>query len=338
MLLQETEKSTGGPIPEGPKLSEIMTARDGILLVHKPLHLTSHDVVDSIRELLKTKKVGHFGTLDPLATGLLLIAVGKATRLFPFFSKHDKTYRGRIRLGFSTDTFDTEGKPMSSESKSYPDQIKLEQAMRSFLGKIDQIPPPYSAKKHRGRPMYAYARQNKQIKTQPIRVVIHSFQLLAYEPPHIDVDVHCSSGTYIRSLAHDLGQALGCGAHLARLERTAIGSFSIDKSYRLEDLKTLVQKNNYEAFLIPLESLLPEMSKIILKESGQILAQNGNMIFAENIQKAVPPDKFSSYAQSEDQTYRLFSPEGSLIAFARKDPDGNGLHPFLVIDTVVSDK
>ncbi|MFC2163882.1 tRNA pseudouridine(55) synthase TruB [Acidobacteriota bacterium] len=311
---------------------------DGILLIHKPLHLTSHDVVDRIRKLLKTKKVGHFGTLDPLATGLLLIAVGKATRLFPFYSKHDKIYKGRIRMGFSTDTYDAEGKPTSSETKTYPDKKRVEKSIGVFLGEIDQVPPPYSAKKHKGRPLYAYARQNEQIDTPPARVVIHSFQLLAYDPPHIDVKVHCSSGTYIRSLAQDLGQTLGCGAHLAGLERTAIGSFLLDESYHLEDLESLIPKNGYEAFLIPLESLLPELSKIILKESGTNLAQNGSTIFAENIQTVIPPNISSLQNKTEDQIFRLFSPDGRLIALARTDSEKNGLHPFLVIDTVVSDK
>lgn len=329
--------SRQGPIPELPVLSAIMIVMDGILLIHKPRHLTSHDVVARIRKLLKTKRVGHFGTLDPLATGLLLIAVGKATRLFPFYSKHDKIYRGRIRLGFSTDTYDAEGKPTSSESKAYPDKKILEQSMRMFLGEIDQIPPPYSAKKHKGLPLYSYARQNKMVEAQPARVVIHSFQLISYEPPHIDVKVHCSSGTYIRSIAHDLGQNLGCGAHLACLERTTIGSFSLDESCHLEDLKTLIHENKYEAILIPLEVLLPEMNKIILKESGMNLAQNGNTIFAENIQKFLPPDMTSSHIKTEDQIFRLFSPEGRLIALSRKDSGTGGLHPFLVIDTEVSD-
>jgi tRNA pseudouridine55 synthase len=159
-----------------------------------------------------------------------------------------------------------------------------------------------------------------------------------YKPSHIEVKVHCSSGTYIRSLAHDLGQALGCGAHLAGLERTSIGPFSLDKSYHLESLKTLIHEKKYKSFFIPLESLLPEMSKVILKESGRALAQNGNMIFAENIQRVIPPDTTSSHIETEDQIFRLFSPEGRLIALARKDSGKNGLHPFLVIDTEVSDK
>jgi len=315
-----------------------MINMDGILLVHKPLHLTSHDVVDRIRKLLKIKRVGHFGTLDPLATGLLLIGIGKATRLFPFYSKYDKLYRGQIRVGFSTDTYDAEGQPTSPDSKTYPDKRTVEQSMRSFLGELDQIPPAYSAKKHKGLPLYAYARQNKPIEAAPSRVVIHSFQLLAYKPPYVKVKVLCSSGTYIRSLAHDLGQTLGCGAHLAALERTAIGPFSLDKSFHLEDLEALIYENKYKAFLIPLESLLPEMSKIILKESGKNLAQNGNTIFAENIQSVIPPDTTSSLIKTEDQIFRLFSPEGRLIALAKKGSGKNGLHPFLVIDTEVSDK
>lgn len=311
---------------------------DGLILVHKPLHLTSHDVVDCIRKWVQTKRVGHFGTLDPLATGLLMIAVGKATRLFPFYSKQDKEYRGQIKLGFSTDTYDAEGTPASTESEVYPEEEKLVETMRKFQGEIDQLPPPYSAKKHKGLPLYIYARQNKQIDVKPSRVVIKSFQLHAYKPPHIDVEVHCSSGTYIRSLAHDLGQSLGCGAHLARLERTAIGSFSVDMSIRMDDLKVLIRENDYEQFLIPLESLLPEISKIILKDSGKTLAQNGNTVFAEDIQKLIPPDLAQPEFQPGEKIFRLFSSDGQLIAFAKKISEKNGLHPFLVIDTEDSDK
>jgi tRNA pseudouridine55 synthase len=311
---------------------------DGLILVRKPLHLTSHDTVIRIRTLLQTKRVGHFGTLDPLATGLLMIAVGKATRLFSFYSKYDKTYIGRIKTGFSTDTYDAEGKPTSAESTAYPDQTRVEHALREFEGTIDQVPPPYSAKKHKGRPLYVYARQNKQIEAKPVRVSIHSLQLLAYEPPHIEVKIHCSSGTYIRSLAHDLGQALGCGAHLAGLKRTAVGSFSLEQSFHLDDLETLIQKNEYGQFLIPLESLLPEMGKIILKESGKALVQNGNRIFSENIQKLIPSECPSSDIEDEDQVFRLFSSDGRLMALAKKIPDKKGLHPFLVIDTEVPEK
>ena len=311
---------------------------DGLILVHKPLKLTSHDVVDRIRILLGTKRVGHFGTLDPQATGLLIIAVGKATRLFPFYSKQDKSYAGRMRLGFSTDTYDLEGKPSSPESKAFPVRKRLELAMRGFLGEIDQIPPPYSAKKHKGLPLYVYARQNKEIEAKPAKVTVHSFKLLSYEPPLLDIKIRCSSGTYIRSLAHDLGQTLGCGAHLVSLERTSVGSFSVDNSFHLEDLNALTRQNQYEKFLIPLEGLLPEMSKVILKESGKTKAQNGNTIYAEHIQKLIPPDRPSSDIKSEDRIFRLFSSDGKLIAFARKTSENNGLHPFLVIDTDLPDK
>jgi len=315
-----------------------MTDTDGILLVNKPPRLTSHDVVERIRKLLKTKKVGHFGTLDPLARGLLLVAVGKATRLFPFYSKLDKTYRGQIRLGFATDTFDTEGQPTSPGTKTYPEKRSLELFMNTFLGEIDQIPPPYSAKKHKGKPLYTYARQNRRVEKPPVKVAVHSFQLLDYKPPRIDVRIHCSSGTYIRSLAHDLGQAIGCGAHLAGLERTAIGSFSIDKSHHLEDLESLIQDNTSATFLIPLEDLLPELNKIILKESGKILAQNGNMIYADNIQKIILSKEPPPYSDAADQIFRLFSPDGRLVAYAKKDSTKNGMHPFLVIDTEDSDE
>ena len=307
---------------------------DGVILVHKPQNITSHDVVVKIRNILNTKKVGHYGTLDPLATGLILIAVGKATKLFPYFSKTDKVYKGGIRLGFSTDTYDSTGKPISSESKKYPEKDNLANAMKKFEGRIQQVPPPYSAKKYKGKPLYKLARGGKEFELRPSQLFIHYFRLINYNPPFIECEIKCSSGTYVRSLAHDLGQIIGCGAHLYELLRTQVGNFQLKESFPIEKINQLSQEGKIKKFLIPLEFLLPEFPKVILQDRGSALAKNGNIVFAENIIKVIQGESFSSGNLSEkEKIFRMFNGDGKLLALAKKVPEKNGFHPFLVIDS-----
>lgn len=307
---------------------------DGLILIHKPQNCTSHDVVIKIREILNKKKVGHYGTLDPLATGLMMIAVGKATRLFPFFSRADKVYKGRIKLGFSTDTYDSFGKLTSEVTNEYPDKKLLLKLIEKFKGEITQVSPPFSAKKYKGKPLYALARQNKEFKLKTSKIFIHFFHLLNYKPPLIDFKVKCSSGTYIRSLAHDLGQNLECGAHLSQLTRTEVGNFNIKDCFTIDKTKKLAQENKIEEFLIPLELLLPEFPKIILKETGSALVKNGSMIFHDNILKVVyPRASLSNITKERENIFRMFSHEGKLLAFAEKIPEKKCLHPFLVFDS-----
>ncbi len=306
---------------------------DGLILVRKPQKFTSHDIVVKLRNILDYKKIGHFGTLDPLATGLMLLALGKATRLFPFFSKLDKTYEGQIRLGISTDTYDSLGEPISSEIKEYPDIDTLLEAMKKFEGEIDQIAPPFSAKKFKGKPFYVLAREKKDLKYKSSRVFIQYFQMKKYTPPYLDFRAGCSSGTYIRSLAHDLGQSLGCGAHLSALERTTVGHFNIKEGFNIQKIKKLTEEGKTESFLIPLESLLPEFPKVILDETGTVLVRNGNMIFPDNIIKILEQEpQASDLPAEEDRIFRVFTLEGKLMALARKVPEKKGLHPFLVFD------
>jgi tRNA pseudouridine55 synthase len=307
---------------------------DGIIQVRKPPQVTSHDVVNQLRILLPGHKVGHFGTLDPLATGLLLLAVGSATRLFPFYSKLDKSYTGQIRLGQSTDTYDATGKPTSPPSDLWPSTAALKKAMGRFDGRIEQLPPPFSAKKHKGQPLYKLARANRPTPLTPSLVTVHEFRCRSYRAPDIDFSVRCSSGTYIRSLAHDLGQDLGCGAHLMQLERTSVGGFNLQDAGSLEEIAELFTSGKSEGFLIPMEELLPEFPKLILNEEGAALARNGNLIAPRHI-ASVPDDRTSQGLgpELESAVFRLFSPEGRLMALARKTPDQTGLHPFLVVDT-----
>jgi len=305
---------------------------DGLVLVDKPPDVTSHDVVARLRQIFSLQKIGHFGTLDPLATGLLLAAVGKATRFSPFFSQLDKVYLGTIRLGFSTDSYDRTGVPVAEESRDYPDGDEVRRAMKTFEGEISQTAPPFSAKKHRGRPLYTFARRKNIVLLPPFRVRVDSFGLRDYHPPYLDFEVRCSSGTYIRSLAHDLGQRLGCGAHLAELVRTAIGEFRLKDSFSVEKIKDLAQSGRTAEFLKPLESLLPAFPKLELTQSGLALVQAGRPILPQHLVQPEPWDiLLSAPAGQKEAIFRLFSPEGRLVALAKRRETPLSFSPFLVL-------
>ena len=304
---------------------------DGLILVHKPGGSTSHDIIIRIRRILTIKKVGHFGTLDPLATGLLLIAVGKATRLFPFFLKPAKNYEGQIRLGYSTDTYDSDGNPLSEKSEVFPDKNTLVENMKRFSGEIDQIPPPYSAKKYKGEALYKRVRMEKDYELKPAKVFIHFFTLKKYSPPLLDFEAKCSSGTYIRSLAHDLGQNLGCGAHLNRLVRTQIGKYSINESHSIEEIEELHATGQTQKFLHPLESLLSDFPRIIAKSEDVPHIKNGREFYPDSIPESFYAEDESEREESEKRhIFRVFDAKGRLLAFATKKKENDSLHPFMV--------
>jgi len=307
---------------------------DGLILVHKPSGMTSHDAVVVIRKTLQSKKVGHFGTLDPWATGLLIIAVGKATRLFPLFLDAYKTYLGVIKLGVATDTFDFTGRPLAPEVKDFPVKATVMKAMEDFTGEILQVPPLYSAKKQRGKRLYVLARKNQEIEPKACKVDVQTFSIRKYEPPLLECLVRCSTGTYIRSLAHDLGQKLGCGAHLLELERTNIDPFRLEDSLSLDDIRKKAEAGHLQEMIIPMESLLPHLPKIVLTETGARMARNGNTIIPEHILGLfdISALAHASGIQRKEK-FRLFSSEGRLLAIARLEIKKNGLHPFLVIDS-----
>ena len=307
---------------------------DGIILVHKPKKLTSHDVVKQIRKIFGIKKVGHFGTLDPMATGLMLVGVGKATRLFPFFSKMDKVYQGQIKLGFSTDTYDATGKMVSSETTQYPSKKTLLTAMGKYEGDILQTPPPYSAKKYKGKPLYYLARKKKEFRASPTQIHVHYFRLSSFTPPYIEFEVKCSSGTYIRSIAHELGEDLNCGAHLSRLNRTEIGKYHLRDSYSLGKVLNFFEKQQWEKFFISIKLLLPEFPKVMLDTRGATHARHGNTIDPESVTKIHPPEhSLPDILPEQEQVFRIFSPDGQFIAMAKRIPNSSSFHPFLVLET-----
>lgn len=301
---------------------------DGLILVRKPVSATSHDVVAALRKILGQPKIGHFGTLDPLASGLLLAAAGKATRLFPFYGKLDKIYEGRIRLGFSTDTYDADGRPTSPECAAPLSRAAVEDALHLFEGEIVQIPPPYSAKKVDGKPLYVYARGQIPVEGRPFLVRVDAFRLRRFDPPFLDFEVRCGSGTYIRTLAHDLGRKLGCGAHLAELVRTGIGEFRLKDALTLEKIRDFQKASSPAAFLRPMESVLPSLTRIDLNEEGVRRIRNGRPVSADQL---AAPDGLPGRPAEQDAVVRLFGPDGRLIALAKRNVLPEQYAPFLVL-------
>jgi tRNA pseudouridine55 synthase len=306
---------------------------NGLILVDKPPGCTSHDVVIRLRKSLAERHIGHFGTLDPMATGLLVAAAGKAARFFQFFSHEKKTYLGRIRLGLATDTYDAEGEPLSAESTELPTEQALRRAMAAYLGEIRQVPPPFSAKKFNGQPFYKLARAGRETPRTPSAVVIHRFELIRYDPPEAQVEVECSSGTYIRSLAHDLGRDLGCGGHLSQLRRTASGSYAIDQALSPDAISELSAAGRTDRFLIPLESLLPDHPRVNLEDAESLIIMHGQALLLDR-SKGVPDISplLSSLTGPAPAVVRLFNSQGRLIALARRDEVKGALLPVLVLE------
>lgn len=303
-------------------------ARDGLLVIDKPAGLTSHDVVQHVRRALGQRRVGHGGTLDPDATGVLLVAAGQATRFFPFLVKEGKVYGGRIRLGFATDTHDASGRPLSEAGADLPDREAVAAAMAVFVGDILQTPPRFSAKKLGGRPAYKLARAEKEFELEPVRVTITRFDLKSYVPPHVDFEAACSAGTYIRSLAHDLGRRLGCGAHLAALRRTSVGAYGLDRAVPLAAFEDAAARGEAGPFIQPLEALLPWAPAVTVRPEGESHVKNGRPLgSAELMEPWTGPEAPGDHPAGP---IRLFSLGGKLLALASPTSDG-ALHPFLVI-------
>jgi tRNA pseudouridine55 synthase len=231
---------------------------DGVIVVDKPREWTSHDVVNKVRRFAGTRKVGHLGTLDPGATGVLPLVIGRATRLAQFYTRNDKIYEGVIHFGYSTDSYDGDGQPTSEDVRVTLDRAALESILDHFRGQMMQTPPAVSAKKIGGVPAYALARKHQPVELEPVQVEVYSLDLLSLDSNEAAVRVHCSAGTYLRSIAHDAGQLLGCGAYLKSLRRIASGDFKIESARTLEQLAELAQAGSLTEALIPAAQLLPE--------------------------------------------------------------------------------
>jgi tRNA pseudouridine55 synthase len=231
---------------------------DGIIVVDKPRDWTSHDVVNKMRRFAGTRKVGHLGTLDPAATGVLPLVIGRATRLAQFYTRNDKIYEGVVHFGYSTDSYDGDGERTSDEVPVTLDREALDAVLSQFRGPMDQVPPAVSAKKIGGRPAYELARKHQPVELKPVAVEVYALDLLRIDGCEAEVRVHCSSGTYLRSIAHGAGEVMGCGAFLKSLRRTASGDFKIEQARTLEVLAAMAAEGRVEEALVPAAQLLPE--------------------------------------------------------------------------------
>ncbi len=246
--------------------------QSGILLIDKPEGVTSFEVVRRARRALKVKKIGHLGTLDPFATGLLPLCLREATKLVPYLMPEPKTYRARVRLGVATDTQDRTGEVVSRD-EILPDPEAVRRQAENMVGEIEQIPPMYSAIHHQGQRLYQLARRGETVELQPRKVTIYTLRLEEIELPWVTLTVKCSQGTYIRTLAHDLGAALGCGGHLAALRRLAVGPFRVEEALPLTALAELSPEELFSRF-IPLAWCLPGMKRVrVAPEQARHLRQ-----------------------------------------------------------------
>lgn len=284
---------------------------NGIFVIDKSPGLTSHDIVQRIRKQFDISKVGHLGTLDPMATGVLPVSVGKATRIAQYLPNSPKEYTGEIRFGFATTTYDREGERVGEEMPLQATPAEVEQMLPALTGEIDQVAPSFSAKKFGGVPSYKLARRGTPREIAPVRVTIHEFRITNFAGPLMSFKVVCSPGTYIRSLAHDLGRMVGCGAHLSALRRTRSGDFTLDQAVSCEELKA--------SDLIPVDRLLGSWTRIEVEGLEEDRVVHGNSISGS----------------AADGFARIFNKKGEFLAVASVE---NGLvHPRLVLTSITSD-
>ena len=260
----------------------VKNAISGVMVIDKPVGLTSHDVVNIVRYGTGIRRAGHTGTLDPRASGVLVILVGPAVRLSEFISASDKRYQAIIRLGAATDTFDADGRftrlPIENMDVT---ESEFEQALASFTGEITQTPPPYSAIKIKGRRAYDMARKGETVEIQPRQITVHNLELLEWAPPEVVVDIHCSSGTYVRSLANDVGEQLGVGGYLVGLRRTKSGRFSLREAIPLRKLQEAFKDGSWYQYIIPAAEALSEWPSIELQPEQVDAISHGHRIPAD---------------------------------------------------------
>jgi tRNA pseudouridine55 synthase len=289
---------------------------NGVLIIDKPAGFTSHDVVNRVRRILGQRSVGHLGTLDPLATGVLPLVTGSLTRLAQFYTASEKTYEGVIRFGFATDTYDSEGQPTGPAQPVSLTHPQIEEVAARFRGVIEQMPPPFSAKKIQGVPAYKLARKKKDVELAPIKVEIKEFCILNVESDQVHFRAHVTSGTYMRSVARDMGQDLGCGAHLQSLRRTAVAEFKLVDSHTLDQLAEAAQKGSAEDLFIHPRTLLPHLPSVTADEPTAAAIRSGRAVNLPELSRA--------------RQVKVFAGQRELIAIATRVA-GTLFHPKIVL-------
>ncbi len=288
---------------------------DGILNIDKPAGKTSFKIVALIRRLSGEKHVGHAGTLDPDATGVLPVCLGQGTRIIEYLMDTTKDYRARIEFGTSTDTYDRSGRITRQGDISDINRSIVETALAAFRGKIEQTPPMYSALKHKGQPLYKLARTGISIPRKKRRVIIHRLKLVYWRKPVATVDIECSKGTYVRSLARDLGEYLDCGAHLKSLVRTRCGLFSINDAVSVPQLKQAFRDDNWEQYLHPIDIVLRDFPAIVINPDSEDDIKNGKLLFPGHY-------KTDGVITGDSSNYsRAYSGDGRFLGILRRTKD-----------------
>jgi tRNA pseudouridine55 synthase len=286
---------------------------DGVLILNKPAGMTSHDVVAAVRRTTGEKSVGHLGTLDPMATGVLPLVLGRFTRLAQFYNEADKRYQGVIRFGWATDTYDAEGSPAGTEQPVEFTLAELRAAAQEFTGVIEQLPPPFSAKKVAGVPAYRLARKGQPVELKPKQVEVKELEILSFDGKVARFKAWVSSGTYLRSLAHDLGQRLGTGAHLAELERTAVREFVVERAHTLNTVELILHNTHYqtlehgadaEQLLLHPRLVLPEFPAVTASPESAAKIRHGGAVNLPEFSKA--------------PIVRVFAGQRELLAIAKR--------------------
>jgi len=297
---------------------ELLKQVSGVFVVDKPVGPTSHDVVQIIRRGTGIRRAGHTGTLDPRASGVLVVLLGPAVRLSEWLSASDKRYMATLRLGVETDTYDAEGQVVAERPCPDLTEEEIQAALQPFIGEIEQVPPPFSAIRVRGKRAYQLAREGKPVELKPRKVHIYDLHLLEWVPPELVLDIHASAGTYIRSLAHDLGKRLGCGAHLTALRRTQSGPFTLRDAVPLRRLQEAFATGEWHKYLIPAADALPNWPLLELPADLVDKVRHGH---------AVP----SPQAFDPDQLIRVVTEQGDLLAIMQYDPETGLLRPRKVL-------
>jgi len=287
----------------------------GVLVIDKPVGLTSHDVVQIIRRGTGIRRAGHTGTLDPRASGVLVVLIGPAVRLSEFVSAADKRYQATLRLGTSTDTYDAEGRVVRSATVGNISEEQFAGIIKNYEGEIEQVPPPYSAVKVRGRKAYEHARQGEPVKLKPRKINVYKLEVLEWAPPETVLDVYCSSGTYVRSLANDLGEDLGTGAYLIGLRRTKSGRFTLRDAVPLRQLQDAFLAGEWYRYLIPAAEALADWPGIELSHEQVEKVRHGHRIPAgEDARELVDPSNHPFAEEEQLGLVRAITEQGDLVA------------------------
>jgi len=291
---------------------------NGVLIIDKPGGMTSHDVVNRVRRMLNQKSVGHLGTLDPMATGVLALVVGNLTRLAQFYTAAEKIYEGQIRFGTATDTYDADGDQVGEAQEVQLLQEQLEGLAAKFRGTIQQLPPPFSAKKIKGVPAYKLARKQKEVPLKAVEVQVKELELLNLQHDTVSFRARVSSGTYVRSIAHDMGLLLGCGAHLASLRRMAVAEFMLADAVTLEGLAEVIESESFEDLFIHPRKLLPQFPSVTANEEHLGFIRSGRAVNLPEMSRA--------------RLVKVFEGQRDLIAIATRVA-GTLFHPGIVFAT-----